>query len=1142
MATGIVIAVAEKLYAVLHSQELKEICSMFGYESQLDELKTTVFTIKSVLLDAESKHQELTHEGRDYIERLKDAVYDVDDLLDEFNTMVQKEKNRKGGKVSKKVRRFFSRSNQFLVAYTMSHEIKSLRSKLDKIVKDRQQFGFSDVYVPLKRREETMSFASEDNIIGRETDKEAIVGMLLGDSMSQNGVDYVTIVGIGGLGKTALAQLVYNDPMIEKSFEVRLWVCVSDDFVLEGIFKKMLGKDGFKIEELQREVRKLIQGKKYLLVLDDVWSESRDEWDNLKSFLNLGGNGCKIVVTSRSKKVAKVVGDDLMYELKGLSDENSWNLFKRLAFEQGKEPVSSNDRFFDVGKEIVKKCLSVPLAIRVVGSMLYDQDESKWLSLKSANLMEIRQGEDCGVMPILKYSYYHLTPALKSCFSYCALFPKDFLIKKELLMRLWLAQGCLDKSHDCRSEEDIGEEYFSILLHRCFLQDVRKNFYGEIYQFKIHDLIHDLAQEVAGKEIVMFDSFKCQFDNRIRHLSYTTNGNQCLANLITQLGEMKTLRTFFTATDLVRTNQFQSEVAAICSLAKRSRVLYFRSLQFDTLPDTVGNLLHLRYIDLSGNQNLKVLPNSVTKLLNLLVLNLDDTKLSELPLGMRKLVNLRHLSLCGCSMLMHMPPGLDTLTSLHMLTMFVAGDETSNQGNIGKLRDLIALVNLRGELTIKFNDNFSCDVVEYEEVELLRMAPLKHLRIQFSVREAAIHETPLACLQPHCRLSTISIYGYSGFKLPTWAESLTISLPHLVSIYLENFIWLEMLPSLSQLRHLQSLKLTGMFNVEFMETDVAVVPSHHQSIFFPSLKELTLTELPRLKGWWRDEKSRVMGEASASSMVTPSFPCLRKLILIRCLNLTAFPSCPKLISLNLRECHESLTFLGNKTAIPCNPSYPTGSVFYLERLTIDNVGTLDGLFGELLGGIRQLIVRFSKGESLSNSAALVRLASSIEKLDISISGNLKSLSGVVEHLTSLQSLTIMNCENLELENNEEGVTVMPWKFLQLLSSLKLQYLPKPLNLPKDFQYLTSLEFLEISNCDNLEALPEWLDCLTSLQTLLINGCAKLKSLPDAIGHMPSLKTLDLKWSGEDLKKRCRKPDGDDWPKICHIPDIVLKCN
>ncbi|KAK9690469.1 hypothetical protein RND81_09G129800 [Saponaria officinalis] len=1105
MATGIVISVAEKLYAILHSEELREICSIFGYESELDDLKMTVFTIKYVLLDAESKQQELTHGGRDYIERLKEAVYDVDDLLDEFNTMVQKEKNKKGGKISKK--------------------IKNLRRKLDKIAKDRQQFGFSDVYVPIKRREETMSFASEDNVIGRETDKEAIVRMLIRDSECSNDVDFVTIVGIGGLGKTAVAQLVYNDSRIETTFELRLWVCVSEDFVMERIFQKMLGgKDGTKIEELQREVRKLIQGKRYLLVLDDVWSESRDEWDNLKSFLNLGGTGSRIMVTSRSKKVARVAGDNLMYELKGLSEENSWNLFKRLSFEQGKEPMNSDDLFFDIGKEIVKKCANVPLSIRVVGSMLYDQDESKLLSLKSANLMEIREGDD-GIMPILKYSYYHLTPVLKSCFSYCVLFPKDFRIEKELLIRLWFAQGCLENPHDCRSEEDVGEEYFSILLHRCFFQDIQKGFHGEIKFCKMHDLIHDLALEVAGKETIMFDTLVEKFDKKIRHLSFTTKGCPLFETPSTQLSEMKKWRTFLRFNDSKYMSLFESNLATICSHLRRLRVLYLDECISDTLPDKVGNLFHLRYLDLSKNSRLKVLPNSISKLLNLLVLNLDSTGVRELPHDMRKLVNLRHLSLRFCSYLRHMPPSLDTLTSLHMLTTFVAGDETSNQRDIGKLRDLRALVNLRDELIIKFNKKFSCNVAEYEEVELLRSAPLKHLTLKFSDQGAAIHETLLAGLQPHCRLSTISIKLYRGSKLPLWAESLTSSLPHLVSIRLANFDCLAILPSLSQLRHLKFLKLKGISNVHFVESDIFTVPSDNP-LFFPSLEKLQLRELPILRGWWREETSRVTGDAGTSSVAVPSFPCLRVLVLRCCPNLTAFPSCPKLISVELFKVHEELTLLGSKTVVPNSPT--TGLLLHLNELRIDNVGSLDCLFGESLRSIHCLSIEDFEGENLS---------------------------GVFKHLTGLQSLSISNCKNIEFEDDEQGVTETSWKSLRLLSSLTLCSLPKLLNMPKEFQYLISLESLKLICCENLEALPEWLNCLTSfffffffffgnncltsLQKLSIEWCRKLKSLPEAISHMPSLKTLNLIRAGEDLKKRCRKPDGEDWPKICHIPHVLL---
>ncbi|KAK9690451.1 hypothetical protein RND81_09G128400 [Saponaria officinalis] len=614
-------------------------------------------------------------------------------------------------------------------------------------------------------------------------------------------------------------------------------------------------------------------------------------------------------------------------------------------------------------------------------------------------------------MPILKYSYYHLTPALKSCFSYCALFPKDFKIAKVLLIRLWLAQGCLENPHDCRSEEDVGEEYFSILLHRCFFQEIKKGFHGEIKSCKMHDLIHDLALEVVGKETIMFESVKEKFDKRIRHLSFTTKGCPLFASPSTQLSEMKKWRTFLRFNDSKCTSLFESNLATICSHLKRLRVLHLGRYISDTLPDKVGSLVHLRYLDLSKNSRLKVLPNSITKLLNLLVLNLDFTGITELPHDMRKLVNLRHLSLHYCSYLRHMPPGLDTLTSVHMLTMFVAGDETSNQRDIGKLRDLRALVNLRDELFIKFNKKFSCNVAEYEEVELLRSAPLKQLVVQFSAQGAAIHETLLACLQPHCRLSTIAIEEYRGFKLPLWAETLTSSLPHLVTIHLVNFDCLAILPSLSQLRHLKFLKLKGISNVEFVESDGGVVPSDNQLTFFPSLENLKLSKLPKLKGWWREETSRVMGDADTSFMVAPSFPCLRELIIRRCPNLTAFPSCPKLISVEFFEVHKALTLAGSKTVVPNNPT--TGLVLHLNCLRITNVGSLDCLFGESLGGIQRLFIDGFEGESLSNMAEKYsRHISSVEIMYLCNCPNLKSLSGVVKHLTSLQSLTIKDCENL----------------------------------------------------------------------------------------------------------------------------------
>ena len=242
---------------------------------------------------------------------------------------------------------------------------------------------------------------------------------------------------------------------------------MSENVRIEEILAKMLGKSELSVKQLNREARRLIEGKRYLLVLDDVWSESRNEWAKLREYLLLGATGSRVIVTSRSKKVARALGDDLMYELQGLSDEDFWLLFKRIAFNQNSRQRVDLD-LVEIGKDIVKKCANVPLSIRVIGSMLYEQDKSKWRIFCEMDLAKMGEGEE-GIMPILKFSYFHLTPQLKSCFSYCALFPKDYKIYKEMLINLWSAHGCLKPLNDSWSIiDDVGDECFNILYQRCF--------------------------------------------------------------------------------------------------------------------------------------------------------------------------------------------------------------------------------------------------------------------------------------------------------------------------------------------------------------------------------------------------------------------------------------------------------------------------------------------------------------------------------------------------------------------------------------------------------------------------------------------------------------------------------------------------
>jgi len=229
---GLAFSVAQTLLEALSYPPLQQMFTMWGYQSELASLKSTVSTVSAVLLDAQSVDDEkLSNYERDLIEKLKNAVYDADDLLDEFATLARRQHQlctHGNEKSPTKVQQLFSRLTKLKVAYLMSGKVQKIRKKLDQVAHDAK-FRFIKVdRQPIRKREETYAYVNENRIVGRDVDKERIVHMLL-DPNVLGDVSVLAIVGMGGLGKTALAQLIYNDERIQKEFHNRrFWVCVSD--------------------------------------------------------------------------------------------------------------------------------------------------------------------------------------------------------------------------------------------------------------------------------------------------------------------------------------------------------------------------------------------------------------------------------------------------------------------------------------------------------------------------------------------------------------------------------------------------------------------------------------------------------------------------------------------------------------------------------------------------------------------------------------------------------------------------------------------------------------------------------------------------------------------------------------------------
>lgn len=189
------------------------------------------------------------------------------------------------------------------------------------------------------------------------------------------------------------------------------------------------------MELVKKQFEERLRGKKYLLVLDDIWNEDRKKWLDLKQFLKCGHKGSRILVTTRSMISASIMGDKHAHALKSLSKEDSWHLFEMSAFDKGLEDENQHE-MDKIGRLIVEKCHCIPLVVKVVGSLLFGQSINKWRLFAASELAEIDT-----IMSTLKLSYHNLEPSLKSCFSYCALFPKDIRIKKDELISLWMAQG-----------------------------------------------------------------------------------------------------------------------------------------------------------------------------------------------------------------------------------------------------------------------------------------------------------------------------------------------------------------------------------------------------------------------------------------------------------------------------------------------------------------------------------------------------------------------------------------------------------------------------------------------------------------------------------------------------------------------------
>ncbi|PWA90123.1 NB-ARC domains-containing protein [Artemisia annua] len=1078
--------------AFLEDASQKEVTSK-AVKKWLNDLQHLAYDIDDILdaLATDAMHREFVNESqpititnksqkevtskavKKWLNDLQHLAYDIDDILDALATDAMHREFVNESQpitITNKVRKFIpSCCTSFSLSTRVGSNLDNISTRLQELMDEKEKLGLivKNEGSKDKNRGYQTSLEGGRGIVGREGDKKELVQKLLSDESCNENFGIVPIVGMGGIGKTTLARALYNDQLVKDHFELKAWVCVSDDFdsfkISKVIYQEVGGeqKDLVDLNRLQVALRDQLMGKRFLIVLDDVWSDKWEDWKTLESPFFAGASGSKIVITTRKKELLrKLLNHDHPYILEKLSPDDALSLFAQNALG-----VHNFDLFPELrqhGEGIVQKCDGLPLALEALGRLLRNRtDEEEWKQLLANEIWMLE--DDGGILPALRLSYNDLSACLKQLFAYCCLIPKDYVFEKKDLILWWMAEGFLHSSATNKTMECLGEEYFQELLSRSFFQHVP----DDESLFVMHDLMNDLATFVAGEFFsrldldVKKDVLKTDF-GRFRHMSFVCEKYNPY-NKFRAFERANRLRTFLAMPNAVRINSWErvylSSKILVDTLPRLPllRVLSLSRSNIDEVPECVGNMKHLRYLNLSQT-GITHLPENVCNLYNLQTLIVSGCwRLTTLPDNFLKLKNLLHFDIRDTLLWNKMPLEISEMKSLQTLSNKVVVE--NNDFFVSWLRNF---KNLQAEIYID----------ELQKVQSAR-----------DIQEVNLSQKKIEKCGK-CML------------LPPLGE-----LPSLKKLVIQELnevkvVGSEFLGTGIAFPKLESLRIADMRGWEVWSTKSGVV----DAVMFPCLEVLQIEGCPNL--------AKISLEA---------LPSLRELKI----------NCHKLAEVSL----EALPSLKALSLIGCGDGLLTSLIHVASEVTKLSIYGISGLSDEVwrgvmdnLGAVEELSIytcneiRYLWESEAEASKVLVNL----RKLYVESCSKLVSLGEKEEEedgcnqLTSLRILELTRCYSLErcnLPNNIEELRIgrcpliasvsFPTGEGHKLKSLKIDNCEHLLE--KEVLLNTSmplmLEVVRIKMWKNLKSINE-LTCFIHLTELTIRDCSSIESFPAA--DLPNL--------------------------------------